>query len=58
MPGWKMERDQEQAAERRVGLWNTELPKGRVRIWPKEVLRRPWQLSLAWLHWDLKASRS
>lgn len=32
-----MEWDQEQAGERRAGLWNTELLKGRVRIWPKEV---------------------
>lgn len=43
--------------EWRAGLWNTELLKGRVRIWPKEALRRSWQLA-AWLRWNLKASRS
>lgn len=57
VPHWKMERDQAQAGEWRVGLGNTELLRGRVRIWPKEVLRRSWQLA-ARLRWNLKASRS
>lgn len=32
--------------------------KARVRIWLKEALRQSWQLSPAWLDWNLKASRS
>lgn len=55
---WKMEQDQEWVGVQGPGLYDMELLKAQVRIWPDQVLRQSWRLSPVLLDWNLKASRS